>query len=94
MPQLLKGAGKVPPDSARAGYSCVRVRAAGVHISAVMEDQQFAPRILSVHCFQTKGEEETLVSMQQRTRTPSVQEEERGRADQVTADTTITDNRS
>ena len=47
--------------------------------------------LLSVHCFQTKGEEETLVSMQQRTGTPSVQEE-RGRADQVTADTTITDN--
>ena len=50
--------------------------------------------LLSVHCFQTKGEEETLVSMEQRTGTPSVQEEERGRADQVTADTTITDNRS
>ena len=48
--------------------------------------------LLSVHCFQTKGEEETLVSMEQRTGTPSVQEEERGRADQVTADTTITDN--
>ena len=45
MPQFLKGAGKVPPDSARAGYSCVQVRAAGVRISAVavMEDQQFAP---------------------------------------------------
>ena len=43
MPQLLKGAGKVPPDSARAGYSCVQVRAAGVRISAVMEDQQIAP---------------------------------------------------
>ena len=45
--------------------------------------------LLSVHCFQTKGEEETLVSMEQRRGTPSVQEE-RGRADQVTADTTIT----
>ena len=30
--------------------------------------------------------------MEQRRGTPSVQEEERGRADQVTADTTITDN--
>ena len=30
-------------QGARAGYSCVQVRAAGVHISAVMEDQQIAP---------------------------------------------------
>ena len=46
---------------------------------------------LSVHCFQTKGEEETLVSMEQEqmTGTPGVQEGERGRTEQVTPDTAI-----
>ena len=51
---------------------------------------------LSVHCFQTKGEEETLVSMEQEqmTGTPGVQEGERGRTEQVTSDTAIMESSS
>ena len=51
---------------------------------------------LSVHCFQTKGEEETLVSMEQEqmTGTPSVQEGETGRTEQVTPGTAIMESSS